>query len=134
MSVTLSRCNYITRPFSNFTLKYRTSNTGTSLSSGTVYFRINDGTWVPYSVQSGVGTTYVDIVTTVTVNLYDKIDYYFQTYSPATYSYSVGFNNPIYTGQVSYATVYVTATAVNILLYLNICSSLSGGNTSFCPV
>ena len=98
---------------------YRTEVWGLNGATNNIYYRINEGPWIiiPF-ISSYIGPTYISILN-ITVNVNDKIDYYFAG-NPSFFTYGIGFNGPYYGNESSFSTTTIISGTNNI--YFNICS------------
>lgn len=113
-------------------MSYRTQVWGYDGATDNIYYRINEGPWItiPF-ISSYIGPTYTSILN-ITVNVNDKIDYYFAG-NPSFFRYSIGFNGIYFGNESSFSTTTIISGTNNI--YFNICSQNPDNdlsNISFC--
>ena len=116
---------------SNATLiiSYRTATFGFNGGSSIIYYRINEGPWQAVNnIQAYVGSaSYLTVVNT-TIQVNDKVDYYFAN-TFGSLSYGLGFNG----GYFGYSGIYSTTMSPGTNnIYFNICSQGPQENVLFC--
>ena len=129
-----SFCQFVSQPTQLFYIYYRTQEVltpypGFTFQTLSIYYRINNGSWiVAGTADSNKGPSSYVALPSISVEVNDLVECYFA--SPNfDYYYGYGNGGPFVGGAPPSSTIINGTNNV----YLNLCSSTVGIQSTFCP-